>query len=426
MGACVSTPAIPIKMRRKLPGRPRKYHGKNSKSASKINGDAGSMVTDIEFVHKTTTCRRSECSNSKVHVTQMQWHHSQIDANVLCQEDAWFDTVSIFESDSDDEFSSVNGGRVSQVRKSTIIRLSLRTSVEEEKSGFRAPRKYLLRPRAGLIVPHCTEEKPTVGSWSEIEPSIFKLRSSSFFIDKKKSPAPNVSPYTPIGVDLFLCPRKIHHIAQHVELPSVKGDGKLPPLLIVNIQLPTYPAQMFIGDADGESLSLVVYFKISETTEKDVSPQFLESIKKLIDDDMEKVKGFAKDSIVPFRERLKIMVGAVNPEDLVSSSTERKLLNSYNEKPVLSRPQHSFYEGSNYFEIDLDIHRFSYIARRGLDAFRDRLQHGILDLGLTIQAQKPEELPEQVLACVRLNKIDFVDNGQIPTLLSIEEDNCSY
>ncbi|TMW87553.1 hypothetical protein EJD97_019798 [Solanum chilense] len=424
MGACVSTPAIPIKMRRKFPGRPRKYHGKNSKSASKING-----VTDIavsEFVHKTTTCRRSECSNSKVHVTQMQWHHSQIDANVLCQEDAWFDTVSIFESDSDDEFSSVHGGRVSQVRKSTIIRLSLRTSVEEEKSGFRAPRKYLLRPRAGLIVPHCTEEKPTVGSWSEIEPSIFKLRSSSFFIDKKKSPAPNVSPYTPIGVDLFLCPRKIHHIAQHVELPSVKGDGKLPPLLIVNIQLPTYPAQMFIGDADGESLSLVVYFKISETTEKDVSPQFLESIKKLIDDDMEKVKGFAKDSIVPFRERLKIMVGAVNPEDLVSSSTERKLLNSYNEKPVLSRPQHSFYEGSNYFEIDLDIHRFSYIARRGLDAFRDRLQHGILDLGLTIQAQKPEELPEQVLACVRLNKIDFVDNGQIPTLLSIEEDNCSY
>ncbi|KAM3286495.1 hypothetical protein P3S67_025294 [Capsicum chacoense] len=429
MGACVSTPAIPIKMRKKFPGRPRKYHGKHSKSVTKLNGDSGARVTDIavsEFVHKTTTCRRSECSNSKVHVTQMQWHHSQIDANVLCQEDAWFDTVSILESDSDDEFSSVHGGPVSQVRKSTIIRLSVRTSVEEEKSGFCAPRKYLLRPRAGLIIPRCIEEKPNVGSWSEIEPSTFNLRSSSFFTDKKKSPAPNVSPYTPIGVDLFLCPRKINHIAQHVELPSVKGDGKLPSLLIVNIQLPTYPAQMFIGDADGENLSLVLYFKLSETLEKDISPQFQDSIKKLIDDDMEKVKGFAKDSLVPFRERLKIMVGAVNPDDLVSTSTERKLLNSYNEKPVLSRPQHSFYEGANYFEIDLDIHRFSYIARRGLDAFRDRLQHGILDLGLTIQAQKPEELPEKVLACVRLNKIDFVDNGQIPTLMSIEEDECSF
>ncbi|TKY69631.1 hypothetical protein E2542_SST05909 [Spatholobus suberectus] len=489
MGSCASNPngkSSAHKRRKHKSGKRRGNISTAIPEPLKRVSNAGSRVGDFslsDFVHldfengAPVPCRRSEVSNMKFHLTQLQYHSHSLDANGKYQEEAWFDSVSIIESDSDDEFSSVHGdcfpfpnnalgsGPNTQVvqyesascfvdsgctyegfyesylkidggncksgektqetnsKQSTVIMLSVkRTSIDGyDMNESRASEKFLYRPGAGLQIPGSTEEKPLPSTWSVISPSVFKLRGENFFRDKQKSPAPVSSPYIPIGVDLFACPRKINHIAKHLELPFVKEHENVPSLLIVNIQLPTYGASVFLGDANGEGLSLVLYFKLSENFDKEISSNFQEMIKRLMDDEMEKVKGYTKESVVPYRERLKILAGVVNPEDLHLNSTEKKLINAYNGKPVLSRPQHQFFKGPNYFEIDLDIHRFSYISRKGLDSLRDRVKHGILDVGLTIQAQKQEELPEQVLCCLRLNKIDFVNHGQIPTLVTLED-----
>lgn len=293
------------------------------------------------------------------------------------------------------------------LRKKATHKLSFKWKDGHPNASIFSSKVHLQRPIAGSQVPFCPVDKKVLDSWSPVEPKTFRVRAENYLRDKKKEHAPNYAAYYPFGVDVFLSQRKIDHIARFVELPVVGSSaGELPSILVVNVQVPLYPAAFFQGEIDGEGMNVVLYFKLSESYAKELSSQFQDNMRRILDDEIEKVKGFPVDTLVPFRERLKILGRVVNVEDLQLSAPERKLMNAYNEKPVLSRPQHEFYQGENYFEIDLDMHRFSYISRKGFEAFQDRLKNCILDVGLTIQGNKTEELPEQLLCCVRLNGID--------------------
>ncbi|KAM7278431.1 hypothetical protein ACFE04_005565 [Oxalis oulophora] len=282
-----------------------------------------------------------------------------------------------------------------RTKKKLNSKVSFKWSEGHTTSTLYSPKAIRKKPQAGSTVPFCSLDKKTPDCWKHIEPGTFKVRGKNYLRDKKKDFATNFAAFYPVGVDVFLSQRKIDHIARYLELPAANSHEDFPSILVVNIQIPLYPATIFQKENDGEGMNVVLYFKLSEDYRKNLSSHAQKNIHKFIDDETEKVKSFPLDSNAPFRDRLKILGRVANVEDLQLNAAERKLMNSYNEKPVLSRPQHEFYLGENYFEIDLDIHRFSYIARKGFESFYDRIKFCSLDFGLTIQGNKAEDLPER-------------------------------
>ncbi|KAH9773626.1 DUF1336 domain-containing protein [Citrus sinensis] len=249
-------------------------------------------------------------------------------------DDSWFDSVAIFESDGedDDDFVSVQDGKqpvfLDEISSSVdegsgkdeglldncgIIPsnclpclASTVPSVEKRRSGSSSPprpfkktasklsfkwkeghanatlvssKMLLSRPISGAQVPFCPIEKKMLDSWSQIEPNTFKVRGVNYLRDKKKEFAHNCAAYYPFGVDVFLSQRKIDHIARFVELPAISSHAKLPPMLVVNVQIPLYPTAIFQSEIDGEGISIVLYFKLNESYAKELPLHFQESIR---------------------------------------------------------------------------------------------------------------------------------------------------
>lgn len=91
MGGCVSVSSRRRNLRKKYILRSRKCRRRISASVPDApirKSDTGSRLTDFtvgEFMHldfeKAGAGRRSEVSNLMFHLSQLQWHHSQLDTN---------------------------------------------------------------------------------------------------------------------------------------------------------------------------------------------------------------------------------------------------------------------------------------------------------------------------------------------------------
>lgn len=277
--------------------------------------------------------------------------------------------------------------------------------------------RVLSKPTAGSSFRRKTVEEgadQTAAAWEPAEGSCFQVRSHNYMRSKVKEKS-GPCMYRLVGVDVYTFDFKLFHIAQHVQLPEVPRlgpealalppDQQMPPLLIINLQLPWYPATLF-GPTDGHGHSLVYYFALPEGWEP--SQVDNKAALSLVQRFMNNKREFDG---TPTRDRFKLVPQINNIAEWAEKGPltgyEHRLLTNYHDKPLLTRPQHRFYTGPNYLEIDLDIHNYAFIARKAFHGFIHRLAPVVFENAFVVQGNRPEELPEQVLAAARVYRVDF-------------------
>ncbi|KAE9281380.1 hypothetical protein PF008_g27899 [Phytophthora fragariae] len=299
--------------------------------------------------------------------------------------------------------SSVSGERVSSSSVDEVPQPK-RATLSGEING--------LKTSAGVSLKMCSTTPAEIvpGCWTQVDATRFNIRQGPNYRKTKMKAASAPALLELIAVDVYQSVVKADNVGSIVDLSVLKPVAGDLDLFIVNCQVPSYqPSNPLWGEkqGDGPGFNFVTYFAIPPAIRKMLDAPGdppLQAVRLL--------KGFMQPQSW-VSERFKAIGIVVNPEEQKLGRAERHLLETYNGQPILTRPQHQFYRGNGYFEVDVNAHDFNYVARKGLVGVSDHACNMILDFGFVLEGQEDHELPEQILGSVRLCKVDV---RQAPSL----------
>ena len=78
----------------------------------------------------------------------------------------------------------------------------------------------------------------------------------------------------------------------------------------------------------------------------------------------------------------------------------------YNGKPVLINKSGSFFRRDGYIEHTVNVHLFSYIARKALHTLQPKFSRMVLNIGFVIEGRDDDELPECMLGVAKVIHMD--------------------
>eukprot|EP00936_MAST-01D_sp_MAST-1D-sp1_P000429 g429.t1 len=278
--------------------------------------------------------------------------------------------------------------------------------------------------------------EPPPGTWSQIDGTSFRVRTGPNYKKNGKKLESKECFYECVSVDLIRATERVDHVLSRVKPPAgwwpagadaeaASGStglrGPLPPVIVMNCQLPYDAPQMFgKGGDDRNGASIVYVFRVKAATQArardlqngDGQPSDRDAALRLF---MKFCNDAGNNNAL--QERLKAM-GFIDNISVLGLSP---LVTQYNGKPVLVTKSGTLFRGEvpagtsatnktavPYLEIDVNVHRWAYLPRKALHSLRERMGEMLVKVGFVVQAETDEEMPECIFACAAVNMLDIM------------------
>jgi len=266
-------------------------------------------------------------------------------------------------------------------------------------------------PLAGSTVPN----KPDVNDGSmtcfQSKGEAFKLRIGPNYKANGKK-APSAEPlYDLLGVDLFRSTVRLCNVVgnEYVTLPPLREgvddvntlrQSGLPRIFVVNAQIPDKAPVMMGKAPEDAGYSLVFYFVCKPETAAAVVNNTATPAAKML------LRYVSEHAINPdTRRRFKGMGMADNVKELGIPGVG-PLIEKFNGKPFIINKVAEIFQGPDWFEVDLSVFDFPFLARKALYSLKDRVAEISVRAGFVVQGESDEELPEILLGGAELRGMD--------------------
>lgn len=265
-------------------------------------------------------------------------------------------------------------------------------------------------------------DRPQDPCWSEGSGCGFELRSRHWGRKAAKKAWTHGAMYRTISADVVKSHRGAvsEVMGRLVQSSAIAGSSweagcLLPRLLCFVVQLP-YKVTGSCEEDPG--CSIVTVHQITDETlnalKQDPLPPHIQLFAKFVqggETDLPQHPAGKSDTSGVF----KAIARVGNFEDLHFNMLLRPVVSKYNGTPCLITKSGTVFKGPSdeWLEVDVNVRKFSKIARSSLYQLQGHLKQCSIHCGFTIQACTPDELPEYIVADSWLHNIDILEDPRL-------------